>query len=522
MGIAKELKVEKGVKEEDISVGSEVTIFLKFFNPFNQPIFIKIKDKNIFAGSGLNVECFEYILPEKKEFSLEYEPLIIFSSGKFTLDPAEITYENPETGKEKTIKSNELVLEVKEGNKTFQKNLQQERITTIYQCGGTSIKSTQYSSSGTSGSSFSFSFGNSGMSQITQEMQRPKNIQDKLNEMQQQVKQDMNLLKKNMEEEIKKKEEMRKELSEKIENSKEFQKLERELKEKGYSLQKKEIEPENNATGKFNYQYSKGSKSASIHGDMKNGEIMKIQKWGEEDEKKLQEKLEKDEKFQQLEKNLIEKGFQLSEKKLSFPEDNYSEFNYSYINPEKNETTASIVGKISLPEGNVTQIKAVILEERKNEEGAEKEIFSWLLFLLILLIIFFIFFVTWRHIQKRRKIIPTLSQTEDTKEEEDKKDFRKIALDMIKEGKSLYEKGEKKKGYAKVSDGIRFYFKHIFGEKEELTDYEVINLLKKNKNEKLRITEECLNLCNLVKFAKYKPEDKDFHKIIEYAYEIVE
>ncbi len=157
---AKKLEVQKLVdygNNKEIKVGDEVTISLKFKNPFNREIPVRIVDRNVFGDNGLDIKCLEYTLPAKEESVLTYsEPIVPFKPGKYTLDAAKVTYTNPETGKRETVESNTLDLEVKANNTLPQR--QAQGITTIYHCNGTNIHSTSYSSYG---SSFNIQIGRS-------------------------------------------------------------------------------------------------------------------------------------------------------------------------------------------------------------------------------------------------------------------------------------------------------------------------------------------------------------------------
>jgi len=166
---AKTFDVRKVVENADnIKVGEEVAILLQFKNPFKQAIPLQIVDRNVFGNNGLDIKCLEYTLPANEESVIAYsEPIVPFKPGKYTLDAAKVTYTNPETGKHETVESNTLDIEVKANNSLPPGQQEQAQgITTIYQCNGTNIHSTSYSSSGSSfniqigRSSHSSSYGN--------------------------------------------------------------------------------------------------------------------------------------------------------------------------------------------------------------------------------------------------------------------------------------------------------------------------------------------------------------------------
>jgi len=277
--------------------------------------------------------------------------------------------------------------------------------------------------------------------------------------------------------------------------------MQRELQQQGYRLQRKEISPESNGTGDFSYRYVRVNETARIQGRMESWEMKNLEKHTSEELRDLQRKLEQNPKFQRMQEKLLREGYRLKSGNLSQIHNNQSEFNYRYVNSENQ--SANITGRIQI-NGNVTKIKIV------RENKGDKIDPIWLLILIIMLVI--LFFIK----KLRRK-----GESPKPEPEEETIDFRKIALEMIEEAESMYAKGKRKEAYTKVSEAVRLYFRYLLGQKEELTDYEVIQLLRRENHEKLGTTKECLNLCNLVKFAKYRPKDEDFDRIVELAYGIV-
>ncbi len=196
---AKTLDVRKVVENADnIKVGDEVAILLQFKNPFKQAVHLQIVDRNVFGNNGLDIKCLEYTLPAKEESVLTYsEPIVPFKPGNYTLDAAKVTYTNPETGKCETVESNTLNLEVNANNTLPQG--QQQGITTIYQCNGTNIRSTSYSSSG---SSFNIQIGGSSYGSEQQQSggQQQESVEKRVTNNQ--INQNTGQLKKEMEKEM--------------------------------------------------------------------------------------------------------------------------------------------------------------------------------------------------------------------------------------------------------------------------------------------------------------------------------
>lgn len=215
---AKELEVQKLVdSNKEIKVGDGVSVQLVFKNPFNRAIPIQIVDRNVFGNNGLDIQCLEYTLPREAESGIAYEPIVPYKPGLYTLDAATVTYTNPDTGKSETVESNTLDIVVEE-NKSMP-SVQAEGITTIYRCGGTNMQSTSYSSSrgtnsqftsasssSSSSKSFNIQFGGSTVSIGQQQSGSQQGLQKRVDNNQ--LNQNTEQLKKEMETELQKQKEL--------------------------------------------------------------------------------------------------------------------------------------------------------------------------------------------------------------------------------------------------------------------------------------------------------------------------
>jgi hypothetical protein len=99
-------------------------------------------------------------------------------------------------------------------------------------------------------------------------------------------------------------------------------------------------------------------------------------------------------------------------------------------------------------------------------------------------------------------------------------DFKKEAIKILFFAKKLFSEKKMKDAYGKAAEAIRFFYGHMFNHKQEMTNTDLIKLLKKNKIKPEKAT-KCLNLCGLVEFAKYKANKKDFDEIFSLAEKII-
>lgn len=563
---AQQLSIQKALKTSDITVGGNVEIILKFENPFGKAIPLKIQDKNILGGNGVDIQCMEYTIPEQKSVDVSYPAIQAFESGDFILESAKITYTNPETEKEENVTSKEIEVSIKK-SATVQ-NIQQQGITTVYQCNGVSMQSTSYSSS----SSSSQNQQNQNQNNPQQNQQNQQQAQNQMNQMRdkinsmQQGNQNMDQIKQEMQKQAQKEEAEKQEMLKKAESSPDFQKQDQELKKQEYQQSEKIASPEQSQNGEsnpnegsFEYRYKKqNGETASIKGDMQNGTVRNLQKWSSGDEKNAAKGIENSSQFQKLEEELKKQGFQLQNKSIT-PDaksarqnqdqgakaqqsasqgnnaqqsnnqnaqtqnqgTNQSEnaaqqnatsktaasFQYTYANPATN-ATASISGNATIL-GNTTNITKINLEKKDEKKN---NFWYGLLALLIIAAAAYLYY------KKTRKapVVPAAAK------EKKKKplDYRKKARQMIEDAEKLFDRGMQKEAYVKVSRAVRFYFKHRF-DKTEMTSSDILRSVGSEDAEYIKNVRECFSICDLVNFAKYEPNARDFRKVAGLAKDIV-
>ncbi|PWB56770.1 MAG: hypothetical protein C3F06_00640 [Candidatus Methanoperedenaceae archaeon] len=482
---AKQLSVKKIVSNTDISTGDSANISLEFENPFNKSLPVKIEDNNVLGNNGLEIQCYEYELPDRPLTLVGYDfPIQAYSPGEFTLDPATVTYTNPETGTQESVKTQPVKIVIRQGRATGQ----QQGITQIYQCGGVSMRSTSVSSSSSSSVSIS-----SGSQQVNpninpQPADSPENIQ--------QVGQDMQNIKQQMERQQQDKQKMEEELKRRIENNGEFQNLSEELQKQGYAPDGQQIRPESNNTGNFDYGFKKGEENANISGRMDAGKMENIREQSTEDVKKLEQYIENNETFRQMQNTLLDKGYNLSGKKIDL-EQNISSFQYSYSDQQ---------GRNASIEGNVTGAGEI-----KDIAPKEPDQPYWIIALLLILLSGIYLYNKFRN--NSRPFEPAMETIHiDPKEN---------ALLLLEKAIGMFNSGMHREAYVEASNAVRAYFKGSSGI-QELTSDEIIRSIRGSKEKGyIEDVRDCFMLCDLVKFAKYEPNREDFNRVAELARRII-
>ncbi|RLG29655.1 hypothetical protein DRN97_11530 [Methanosarcinales archaeon] len=436
---AKTLVVRKIVENgDDIKVGDDVIIGLQFKNPFKQAIPLQIVDRNVFGNNGLDIKCLEYTLPAKEESVFAYSDLIVpFKPGKYTLDAAKVTYTNPETGKREMVESNTLDIQVN-ANNSQPLGQQAQGITTIYQCNGTNIRSTSYSSSG---SSFNIQIGSSthsyGYSYGNEQQQSGGQQQE--------------------------------------------------------SVEKRVT----------NNQISQNT------GQLKR-ELEKEMQQQKEQEERIREELAKNSEFLKYDKQLRNAGFNQTPASFNMISQNYTQVTIPY----RNESTgAERRIKVDYINGTIQNVTLESIPEQKEERGS-----LWWLLLLIPLVgaIATGWFILDKYLKKagREEIQPQSIAVESAQSV----DYVSEARRIIEEAEGLFMDGREKDAYEKISKAIRFYFSYKLGIERELLNSELMNALKgKADADTYSKVNECLDLCGMVEFAKYRANREDFNKIAEMA-----
>ncbi len=331
---------------------------------------------------------------------------------------------------------------------------------------------------------------------VSSQSQQPTQMQQMMDEMFQQpqqsvqnnqMAQDSSALRQQIENQLKDDRAMKQEFQKNLGNNQEFQKKHQEMLDEGYNLTSGTLDPETNTTGEFSLNYEKDGQTRTLGGKMVDNKIeqMNIQMTKEE----LMEQLIENEDFQRYDQQLREEGFQQLDAEVN-SEGNLTALDLPYRNKE-NET-AAIKAKFE-----DDKIGEVVLERKKS--------YWWILWIAALSLATYL-------LSRKKQEQPEIKQ--------EPTDYKKEAFKILEKAKALFKDGRSKDAYGKAAESIRFYYSYRIGSKTEITNSELIKLLKK-KGIPYTETQQCLNLCSMVEFAKYKANRKDFDRIISSAEKII-
>ncbi len=507
---AKDLSVEKLAKEKDLKTGDSVTISLMFTNPFDQDLPVRIVDNNVIANNGLDVQCMEFTVPANQQVEAEYPPIQLLNDGEYTLDAASVSYTDPETGEENTVKSGTLKVSVGKGNAAGSG----QGVTTIYQCDGMNMRSTSFSSTG---GNMQVSINQGGMqAQIQQQMQQMEddmnngmqNAQDRMQQQNavqnNQIAQDAGALKQQMEEQREQYQQMQQEFAKQLGQDEQFAKEHQQLMNEGYNLTDAQLDPESNSTGSFKMQYQRSDgETASLSGDMKDGKMQDLDKQSSVEQKRMAQQMMQDPQYKQYAQQLAQQGYNQTAMKMS-GSGNMTQLTARFENPDGQQ--ANITAEFE----NKTITK---VEMKKEDEKSRWWIPAIILALAGITIAAYLIYRKYhRQAEEPAKV---------KKKVERPIDYHKDAKKLLEEAKRLFADGKEKDAYEKASQSIRLFYTHKLGHRKELTNTQTIEALKRHKMAH-HDTQRCLNLCGMVEFAKYKANKKDFSEIVRTAEKIIE
>ena len=334
------------------------------------------------------------------------------------------------------------------------------------------------------------------------------------NSQRNQLTEDNNALKQQIQNELQKQEQMNKEFENQVLSDNAVVDKHQELMKSGYNVTDKILNHLSNNTGSFELQYENNDgKSIKLQGNMENGTVTELKQEIEEEREKLLERLEKNEQFQQYHNQLLTEGF--SQNDIDFQQNNSETSIKIKYNDQNEEVQAQIIATFENEE-----IKSVILEDNNTDQLYD---LVWLLLSLIIILIIIsviiIYFISKKY--NRKKIKADNSHL--TLKTNTVKDISKPEL-LMQQAQQYYDNGENKKAFGNAGKAIRLFLGNKIGIKEEITNEELIKILVKhqrNTNYPIDSIKNSLKITDLVEFAKYNSTEDDFKTITLLFYDLL-
>lgn len=331
-----------------------------------------------------------------------------------------------------------------------------------------------------------------------------ENQQNKSQNQQQQLQnnqlaQDSNALKQQLDRQVQKQEQIKKEFEQKLFSNNEFLNRHQNLLKNGYNINASNLNAKSNDTGSFDIKYNNTTgKWATLQGNMKNGTMTNINEQSQDKQEKLLEKLKQNKSYQQFNSKLLTEGF--SQNDIAF-EANGNVTNVILKYEDQKQANATITANFVNDE-----IRQVTLEDKNSNP----------LNLMLLIIIavtvvsaLCIYFAIKKFKNKKSFTIIHTQLNPKLKSFDHVIESKKL----IDEAIQYHDKGDYKEAFGTAGKSIRLFLSHDAGIKREITSEELIRLIPKD-NYPINDIRECLKVTDLVEFAKLKATDHDFKKII--------
>jgi hypothetical protein len=182
--------------------------------------------------------------------------------------------------------------------------------------------------------------------------------------------------------------------------------------------------------------------------------------------------------------------------------DNSTSVRMNYL--DENNHTAAITAEIA----NNT-VKRVELEKEET-----KKFPIWLLPLILAALIGTLLYMNYTKREIPDEDIQQIVEPEPF-------DYKAAARTMLDEAVTLFGEKKYKEAYSILGQAVRLFLRYEHGLDREITNDEIIDYLKTHRKsyEELK---ECFDLCTLVVFAKYEPNESDFATIMAIAEELLE
>ncbi|NOZ81160.1 MAG: hypothetical protein GXP63_05820 [DPANN group archaeon] len=331
----------------------------------------------------------------------------------------------------------------------------------------------------------------------------PSNTQQKLENHQ--LSQDSSALKQQMQRQVKQQQATRQAFQKQLAKNQDFQKAHQDLLDQGYNLTSADLDPSSNRTGSFDMHYqNRQGQQASLRGKLEDGKMTALQKDTPETRKMMMDRLQKNQDFQRYQRQLRQEGYHQNNTRFT-QSMNTTTVQVQYAGP-KNES-ATIRAQLSQ-----SSVEKVELLRQTEDKPSSFNLWSFLLLLLLLGLVGYLL-----HARLFRR---PLQQPEVHPAPAKKIDHQKVALAMLKQAERLYAAGKQKDAYGRAGQALRLFQSHELGLEKELTNDDIIDHLQARKKPS-KDTKACFDLSSLVEFARYRPNKKDFDRIISLSETII-
>jgi len=321
-----------------------------------------------------------------------------------------------------------------------------------------------------------------------------------------QLSQDSNALKHQLEKQVQKQEQVKNEFKRKLFSNNDFLNEHKKLLQNGYKIGNSDLNPVTNDTGSFNIKYNNtNGKWATLQGNMKNGTLSQINQQTQTQQDKLLEQLKQNTQYQQFNSKLLQEGF--SPNNTTFvPKTNQTDIILNYAN-DKNENASILAEFLN------DSLKQVTL---KGGNSSQFYLIPLLVLVAIMLSAVSIYLVIKKIYNKNKSLVDS-SLTSKPKSS----DYIIGSKKLMDEAVQHYDKGQYKEAFEIARKSLRFFLNGDADIKKEITNQELLQLIQNNIKYPLDDIRDCFKITDLVQFARSEPTESDFKKIISLLEKLV-
>ncbi len=321
-----------------------------------------------------------------------------------------------------------------------------------------------------------------------------------------QLSQDSNALKHQLEKQVQKQEQVKNEFKRKLFSNNDFLNKHQKLLQNGYKIGNSDLIPVTNDTGSFNIKYNNtNGKWATLQGNMKNGTLSQINQQTQTQQDKILEQLKQNTQYQQFNSKLLQEGF--SPNNTTFvPKTNQTDIILNYAN-DKNENASILAEFLN------DNLKQVTL---KGGNSSQFYLIPLLVLVAIMLSAVSIYLVIKKIYNKNKSFVDS-SLTPKPKSS----DYIIGSKKLMDEAVQHYDKGQYKEAFEIARKSLRFFLNGDADIKKETTNQELLQLIQNNIKYPLDDIRDCFKITDLVQFARSEPTESDFKKIISLLEKLV-
>ena len=338
---------------------------------------------------------------------------------------------------------------------------------------------------------------------LNQPISQPQDPQQRLQNNQ--IAQDSNALKQEIQEQIQTENKLQQELEKHIISNEEFQELHQQLIQEGYEITQGSLNPISNSTGDFevNYENEQG-KWAKIQGNVEKGAMTDIQKQTQEERDTLLSHLREDPTFQEYEGQLTREGF--IEQDIEFVYDKDETTSISIIYQDQDIRTATI---------QTTFVDKKLTEINLDKPGKDS---LWWTYVLAILSIVIVAYLLNKKFRTEKKIL----KEPEIKEMLQTKPFDHVleSQNLIQNAKEDFDTKRYKDAYGKISQAVRLFLSYELNLNQEMTNENILSHLE-NTQYSIDEIRECFNISSLVEFARGEINKEEFEIITTLAEDLI-